>query len=126
MKEAGLTVNDLKTEDGVLAAFEKVKSMKVDGAPVVPLQINGKVYWAATIPTLQDSFGSMSVDKDGNYRDQYFSPETKHVLEFMFKTAKGGYFDPGQMTMDDGAMKTAATVGARVLLYRECCASRTR
>ena len=44
MKEAGLTVNDLKTEDGVLAAFEKVKSMKVDGAPVVPLQINGKVY----------------------------------------------------------------------------------
>lgn len=111
MKEAGLTVNDLKTEDGVLAAFEKVKSMKVDGAPVVPLQINGKVYWAATIPTLQDSFGSMSVDKDGNYRDQYFSPETKHVLEFMFKTAKGGYFDPGQMTMDDGAMKTAVQSG---------------
>ena len=31
----------------------------------------------------------MSVDKDGNYRDIIFAPETKHVLEFMFKAAQG-------------------------------------
>ena len=53
----------------MLAAFEKVKSMKVGGAPVIPLQISGKIYWAATIPTLQEHFGAMWVDKDGNYRD---------------------------------------------------------
>ncbi|MDQ0877811.1 putative aldouronate transport system substrate-binding protein [Paenibacillus sp. V4I3] len=116
MKEAGLTVNDLKTEDGVLAAFEKVKSMKVDGVPVIPLQINGKTWWGGTLPTLQDSFGTMLVDKDGNYRDSYFAPETKHALEFLFKAAKGGYFDPGQMTMDDKAMSTN-TMSGRVFCF---------
>ena len=88
MKEAGISLDDLKTEDRVLAAFEKVKNLKVDGAPVIPMQINGKVYQLATIPTLQEYFGAMSVDKDGNFRDIIFAPETKHVLEFMFKAAK--------------------------------------
>ena len=40
------------------------------------------------LPTLQDHFGAMEVDKDGNYRDMIFAPETKHVLEFMFKAAQ--------------------------------------
>lgn len=111
MKEAGISIDDLKTEDGVLAAFEKVKNLKVDGAPVIPMQINGKVYQQATIPTLQEYFGAMSVDKDGNFRDIIFAPETKHVLEFMFKAAQGGYFDPGQMTMDDAAMAAAVKTG---------------
>jgi putative aldouronate transport system substrate-binding protein len=116
MKEAGISVDDLKTEDGVLAAFEKVKKLKVDGAPVIPLQINGKVYQAATTPTLQEYFGAMSVDKDGKYRDIIFAPETKHVLEFMYKAAQGGYFDPGQMTQDDAAMK-AAVMSGRVFCF---------
>lgn len=111
MKEAGISEDDLKTEDGVLAAFEKVKKLKVDGAPVIPLQINHKHYQQATIPTLQEYFGAMSVDKDGNFRDIIFAPETKHVLEFMFKAYKGGYFDPGQMTLDDADMKAAVKSG---------------
>lgn len=111
MKEAGISEDDLKTEDGVLAAFEKVKNLKVDGAPVIPLQINGKVYQQATIPTLWEYFGAMGVDKDGNFRDIIFAPETKHVLEFMFKAAQRGYFDPGQMTQDDAAMAAAVKTG---------------
>ncbi|MBW5445172.1 extracellular solute-binding protein [Cohnella sp. CFH 77786] len=116
MKEAGISVDDLKTEDGVLAAFEKVKNLKVDGAPVIPLQINGKVYQSATLPTLSDHFGAMGVDKDGNYRDGIFAPETKHAIEFLFKAAKGGYFDPAQMTQDDAAMK-AAVMSGRVFCF---------
>jgi putative aldouronate transport system substrate-binding protein len=116
MKEAGISADDLKTEDGVLAAFEKVKKLKVDGAPVIPLEINGKVYQQATIPTLKEHFGAMDVDKDGKFRNSIFAPETKHVLEFMFKAAKGGYFDPGQMTQDDGAMK-AAVMSGRVFCF---------
>lgn len=111
MEEAGISIDDLKTEDGVLAAFEKVKKLKVDGAPVIPLQINHKHYQYATIPTLLQQFGAMEVDKDGNFRDLIFAPETKHVLEFMFKAAKGGYFDAGQMTQDDAALKAAVQSG---------------
>ncbi len=51
------------------------------------------------------------MDKDGNFRDIIFAPETKHVLEFMFKAAQGGYFDPGQMTIDDAAMAAAVKTG---------------
>lgn len=116
MKEAGISIDDLKTEDGVLAAFEKVKNLKVDGAPVIPLQINGKVYQDATLPTLQEHFGAMGLDKDGNLRDVIFAPETKHVLEFMFKAHKGGYFDAAQMTQDDAAMK-AAVMSGRVFCF---------
>ena len=46
----------------------------------------------------------MGVDKDGNYRDVIFAPETKHALKFMFNAARRGYFDPSQMTFDDGAI----------------------
>jgi putative aldouronate transport system substrate-binding protein len=111
MKQIGVTVKDLKTEDGVLAAFEKVKKLKGGGAPVIPLQIGGKMYQLDTIPALQEHFGAMGVDKDGNYRDVIFAPETKHALKFMFNAARRGYFDPSQMTFDDGAISAAATSG---------------
>ena len=51
----------------------------------------------------------MGVDKAGNYRDKIFAPETKHVLDFMFKAAQEGYFDPGQMTLDDNGISAAAS-----------------
>ena len=71
MKQAGISVSDIKTEDDLLAAFKKVKDLKVNGAPVIPLLIDGKVYQVATLPTLQDHFGAMEVDKAGNYRDKF-------------------------------------------------------
>ena len=89
MKQTGVTVKDLKTEDGVLAAFEKVKELKVDGAPVIPLQIHGKKYQVGYVPTLQEHFGAMGVDKDGNYRDKIFAPETKHALKFHVQGSSG-------------------------------------
>ncbi|KRE47034.1 hypothetical protein [Paenibacillus sp. Soil522] len=111
MKEAGISVDDLKTEDGVLAAFEKVKSLKVDGAPVIPLHIGGKFYQGDTFYTLQEQFGAMNVDKDGNYRDVIFSSEMKHVMEFLNKTYRNGYLDPGQMILDHAGIAAAIATG---------------
>lgn len=106
MKEAGIALSDLKTEDGVLAALKKVKDMKltVDGQPVIPLQIHGKNYHGETLQFLQRSFGAMPIDKDGKHRHIYMSPENKHAIQFLFKAAQGGYFDPGQMTTDNAAI----------------------
>ncbi|MHA7965455.1 extracellular solute-binding protein [Paenibacillus sp. CAU 1782] len=111
MEQAGITVDDLKTEAGVLAAMEKVKGLKVNGVPVTPLRIDGKNYNSITIGNpghggttlgvLQRMFGAMAVDKDGNYRDIILADESKDAIAFLFKAANAGYFDPSQMTTDD-------------------------
>lgn len=117
LKEAGIALSDLKTEDGVLTALKKVKDMKltVDGQPVIPLQIHGKNYHGETLQFLHRSFGAMPIDKDGKFRHIYMSPENKHAIQFLFKTAQGGYFDPGQMTTDDAAIE-ANVLSKRVFM----------
>ncbi len=113
MKEAGITIEELKTEDGLLAAYKKIKDMKltVDGAPIIPLMVDGKTYQDSTLPFLLNSFGAMPVDKDGNYRDPLLAPEMKYALEFLYKAAKGRYFEPGQLTVDTAAVRADVTNG---------------
>ncbi|QYR23063.1 hypothetical protein KZ483_09145 [Paenibacillus sp. sptzw28] len=118
LKEAGIELSDLRTEEGVLAALKKVKDMNltVDGQPVIPLQIHGKNYHGETLQFLHRSFGAMPIDKDGKFRNIYMSPENKHAIQFLFKAAQGGYFDPGQMTTDDAAIE-ANLLSKRVFMF---------
>jgi putative aldouronate transport system substrate-binding protein len=113
LKEAGLTLEDIKTESGLLAAYKKIQDMKltVNGASVIPLLIDGKSYQEPTLGFLQDSFGAMQVDKDGNYRDKLLAPETKEALEFLYKARKAGNFESGQMTVDNAAVKADMASG---------------
>lgn len=122
LEQAGLTIDDVKTEDGVLAAFKKVQGMKFNGSPVIPLQIDGKIYAKAnigglpgsdvgTLGTLEMMFGAMPVDKDGNYRDLILAPETKHAIDFLYKAVKDGDFDASQMTIDSAAVKATVKSG---------------
>ncbi|MBD3921752.1 hypothetical protein H8B09_23520 [Paenibacillus sp. PR3] len=111
LKEIGMTLDDIKTEQGLLQAYEKAKGLKVNGAPVIPLLVDGKSYQDATLPFLQYTFGAMRVDKDGNYRDLLLAPETKDALGFLYKSMKGGYFEPGQMTVDNAAVKADIASG---------------
>ena len=107
LKEAGLTLDDINTESGLLKAYQKVKDMglKVNGAPVIPLLVDGKDYYNETMWFLEKSFGAMEVDKDGNYRDLLLAPETKNALNFLYKSMKARYFEPGQLTVDNAAVK---------------------
>lgn len=113
LNEAGLTLDDIKTEKGLLAAYQKIKdlNLKVNGASVIPLLVDGKSYQEPTLGFLQDTFGAMPVDKDGNYRDRLLAPETKEALEFLYKASKSGYFEPGQMTVDNAAVKADMASG---------------
>ncbi|RAV05073.1 extracellular solute-binding protein [Paenibacillus sp. YN15] len=111
LKEAGLTLEDIKTEKGLLAAYEKVKALKVDGASVIPLLVDGKSYQDTSLSFLQDTFGAMALDKDGNYRDRLLAPETKLALNFLRKAYQNNYLDPGQMTVDNAAVKTDVASG---------------
>ncbi|CAM4012165.1 hypothetical protein COLU111180_19430 [Cohnella lubricantis] len=114
MKEAGISKSDLTTENGFLEALKKVKGMQVDGAPVIPLHLDGKGYaginvgtvgHGGTLGVLEASFGAMPVDKDGNYRDIILAPETKHALDFLFTAAQESLFDLSQMTLDTSAIQ---------------------
>lgn len=118
MKQAGIALTDLKTEDDILAALKKVQDMKlkVNDQPVIPLQLHGKNYHGESLQFLQRSFGAMPIDKDGKFRDIYVSPENKHAIEFLFKTAQGGYFDPGQLTTDNAAIE-ANLLSGRVFMF---------
>ncbi|GIP17276.1 hypothetical protein J40TS1_29180 [Paenibacillus montaniterrae] len=113
LEEAGLTLADIQTESGLLAAYQKIQDMnlQVDGAPVIPLLVDGKSYQNTTLGFLQDSFGAMPVDKDGNYRDRLLAPETKEALKFLNKAYQSGFLDPGQMTVDNAAVKADMASG---------------
>lgn len=113
LQEAGLTLDDIETEAGLLAAYKKIQDMnlQVDGAPVIPLLVDGKNYQGPTLGFLQDSFGAMPVDKDGNYRDRLLAPETKEALAFLNKAYQAGVLDPGQMTVDNAAVKADMASG---------------
>lgn len=114
LEEAGLMLDDLGTEAGLLAAYQKVKELNLEiaGAPIIPLLVDGKAYQDySTLSFLQDTFGAMPIDKQGNYRDVILAPETKHALEFLYKARQGDYFDPAQLTVDNATVKTEIASG---------------
>ena len=100
LEKAGLKVEDLKTESQVLAAFEKVKDMEVDGEKVNPLMIDGSVWQESTLPFLQSSFGAEWLDENEEYMDITLQPQTKNALKFLNTVMSKGYAQPKQINMD--------------------------
>ena len=113
LTQLGLTIEDVSTEDGLTKAYQKIKDMKLslDGAPVIPLQVDGRNYQVSTLEVLQDMFGVMAVDKDGSYRGRILAPETKHVLKFLNQAAQAKFFEAGQLTMDNSAVRSEVMSG---------------
>lgn len=118
MEEAGINIEDLTTEDDLLEAYKKIVDLglTVDGAPVIPLLVDGKGYQEYTIHTLAEMFGGMPVDKDGNYVDIRLTPQYKHALKFLWKAVRNGFIDPEQFTMDTTATK-ATVLSGRVFSF---------
>lgn len=104
---AGLCVDDLKTESQVLAAFEKVKNMEVDGEKVIPLLIDGSTWQTSTLSFLQDTFGAEWLDENDEYMDVILQPQTKTALQFLNTVMNHGYAQPKQINMDVKALQDA-------------------
>ena len=102
LEQAGIDINSLSTEQGLLNALKKIKdsNLKVDGADVIPLLVDGKNYWDTTMRSITSQFGGMNVDEKGNYRDLIYSSGYEHALEFLNKSVNEGYIDPSEFTMD--------------------------
>lgn len=82
---ADLCVEDLKTESQVLAAFEKVKNIEVNGEKVIPLMIDGSVWQDSTLLFLQNTFGAEWLDENDEYTDIVLQPQTKTHCSFLIR-----------------------------------------
>lgn len=114
MKKAGITMAQLRTEDGLLAALKKVASLHLTykGAPVIPLQIDNKDAWMSqSVDTLAQMFGAMPVDKQGKYRPLMLAPDEKHAIDFLFKAAQVGALDKSELTLDETATNSVGSSG---------------
>lgn len=120
MKQAGITLNQVKTEKGLLAALKKVANMHLTykGAPVIPLQIDagagstGTPAWISqSLDSLSQMFGAMPVDKNGNYRDLSQAPETKQAIDFLYQAAQIGALDQGELAEDETASDQSVSSG---------------
>lgn len=107
MKEAGITLDDLQTEAGVMKALQKVKdlNLQVEGNTVIPLLVDKANYKNPvlndfTLEYLADTFGAMPVDSEGNYRDIVLAPEMKHAFKFLNTAIRKEYMKPDQLTQN--------------------------
>ncbi|GHT95625.1 ABC transporter substrate-binding protein [Spirochaetia bacterium] len=118
LARAGLNQNELLTEAQVLAAWKKVAAMNltVDGAPVIPLLVDGTRYQDHTLSFLYNSFGAEEVDRNGNYSDRILTPQAKHALSFFNGLVRDGILDPNQLTIDNSQVKAYIASG-RVLSF---------
>lgn len=102
-----LSVEELTTEEQVLAAFEKAKNMEVDGEKIIPLLIDGNVWQDSTLSFLQNSFGAEWLDENDEYMDISLQPQTKNALKFLNTVMSKGYAQPKQINMDVKALQDA-------------------
>ena len=119
MEEYGISVEDVKTEKGLLEALNKIKdagATNKDGASVYPLMIHGDLFWQFTSESIYNLFGAMPVDKDGNYQSQYYSDQYRDGLEFLNECYREGVLDSEIMTMDEATV-VALTNDDRVFCY---------
>ena len=85
LAQAGLTENDIQTESQALAAFEKIKQMRLlaDGAEIIPLLLDGNSYQSTSLDCLLNSFGAEIVDENGDYKTRWLQPECKEAFKFI-------------------------------------------
>lgn len=120
MDELGITQEEVQTESGLLAAFEKVKQagLEVNGASVIPFLADGNSFnggsWRSdygSVGTLTVFFGGMPVDAEGNWQSYYRLDAFRHAIQFLNTCAQKGYIDANQFTFDRAAREAACRAG---------------
>lgn len=118
LERIGLKIEELQTEESVLAAFEKAKEagLQVNGESVVVLLVDGKNYRDPTLKYLEGTFGAEWVDEKGDYKDILLQPQTKHAFAFLNSVVREGYALPEEFTMETSEVAELMQSG-RVLCF---------
>lgn len=114
----GLSVENLQTQEEVMAAFElaKDKELQVNGEDVIVLLVDGKEYQDPTLKYLEGSFGAEWIDDEGNYMDILLQPQAKNALQFLNTAMRLSYMQPEQFAMENRQIKEFMNSG-RVLCF---------
>lgn len=95
LTQLGMTVDDLKTKDGVFNALKTVKDKKLtyNGQEVLPITGISTRYWA-------QQFGVSLEDEQGNMLDERLQPEYLEALKFNNKMYNAGLFTNDEFTQE--------------------------
>lgn len=107
MEEYGIEEESLLTEQGLLDAIKLIRdagAVNQDGASVYPFMIHGADFWQWTTQAIDNLFGAMPVDADGNYQSVYYSEPFKAGYAFINRCYREGLLDPNIMTMDEATV----------------------
>jgi len=86
MDQLGITLDDLRQEDTLIAALKKVKEANIqyNGVTVAPIYFGDKdKYIADSLGVLAGSFGAINEAENGSYVDQRTTEEYKDMLQFV-------------------------------------------
>lgn len=113
MEQAGITLEELETEEQVMAAWEKASRMETldSKEKVIPLLVDGKDYIDPTVKFLLYTFGAEYTDQDGAYRDIILSPQAERALLFLNEAMRAGYTYPEQLTYENEKIKRILAQG---------------
>lgn len=119
MKELGITLEDVQTEQGLYDALEKVKNSgyTVDGQPVIPVALHANLWISSSLDgIIAETFGAMPCDAEGHYRHLELDLGYKNALKFVNNLIQNEYLDINTMTLDEAAVKVDLE-GGRVFCW---------
>lgn len=117
LEELGLEVEELRTEEQVLAAFEKaVQGSEGRKNPIIPIMLDGQNYWDHSLAFFLGTFGAEPVDAKGNYIDPILQPEAKEALAYLNQIVRKGYFQAERLALSNAQIRQLI-VGGNVLCF---------
>ncbi len=120
MDKLGITADDFKTEEGMLAALKKVKdgNIEYNGKKVIPLWIGydvcDDVFWYAS-----DFYNINDEQKDGTFGNRYKDPGYLKILKFINKLYNEGLMSKENFTGTYDTQAEKATSG-QVFCFMGC------
>lgn len=112
LQELDLQVEDLRTQEQVMQAFERAVHTNSDREkPIIPLMLDGQNYWDHSLQFFMETFGAEYVDEDGNYVDIMRQPESKEALSYLNQMVQNGYFQAEWLTLSNAKIRQMIAEG---------------
>lgn len=112
LKELGLEVENLRTQEQVMEAFEKAAQANRDREEeIIPLMLDGQDYEDHSLTFFLETFGAEHVDVKGNYMDNIRQPEAKEALAYLNKIVQKGYFQAEWFNLSNAQIKRMIAEG---------------
>ncbi|HBI59786.1 MAG TPA: hypothetical protein DDY31_01020 [Lachnospiraceae bacterium] len=91
LKQIGMSMGELNTKEGVLAALRAAKKLTYKGQEIIPFS----GWWTQNIA---EQFGMQTEDENGNYLSKYRQPEWLEALQFGNQMYREGLMLPEEFT----------------------------